>query len=184
MAFDNKRHPIAYSTKLDGGLCFSFISTVDLDNGTLIARGELDDNEREIYKAELDITKPAYLVLNPAWQYDDSTYAKRNDEGLYYNEACKSFRGYELLAGRRFEVSSDITTDTLVNGDYVIVDAKGKLKKASSATNAGNAFVGKVVFVTNRGFAHVTGSAGTVDTASKFYTIEVIKNEAVTASST
>lgn len=179
MAYDGKRHSIAYSTKLDGGLCFSFISDVDLDNGTLIARGDLESGEREIYKAEFDVKKPAYLVLNPAWQYDDSTYAKRNDEALYYNEACKPFRGYELLPGRRFEVSDDISSDALAEGDFVIANDTGKLKKAASETNSGNAFIGKVVAVTTRGFAYSVGSAGTVDTGSKFYTVEVIKNSAV-----
>lgn len=175
MAFDGKRHSIAYSTKLDG-LCYSFIADVNLDNGTLVAKGELADNEREIYKAELDVAKPAYLVLNPAWNYDDSTYAKKNDEGLYYNEACKPFRVYELNAGRRYEVSADITADELVKGDYVIADASGKLKKTASATNAGNAFVGQVVDVVSHGYAHSVGSAGTISTAAKFYVIEVIKN--------
>lgn len=176
MAFDGKRHSIAYSTKLNGGLCFSFIADVDLDNGVLVARGDIADNEREIYKAELDVAKPAYLVLNPAWNYDDSTYAKKNDEGLYYNEACKPFRGYELLVGRRYEVSADITADELVKGDYVIADENGKLKKAAGAATEGNAFTGKVIDVVSHGFAHSVGSAGSITTASKFYVIEVVKN--------
>lgn len=179
MAYDNKRHAIAYSTKLDGGLCFSFISTVALDNGMLVAKGELEEGEREIYKAEFDVTKPAYLVLNPAWQYDDSSYAKKYDEGLYYIEACKPFRGYELLPKRRFEVSVEAFDGEIAQGDYVIATAEGKIKKAASETNDGNAFVGKVIAETTHGFAYYVGSAGTVDTGSKFYTIEVIKNKAV-----
>lgn len=181
MAYDGNIHSVAYSTKLDG-LCFSFISTVNVDNGTLVSRGDLEEGEREIYKAEFDITKPAYLVLNPAWQYDDATYAKKYDEAYYYIKACTPFRGYELRVGRRFEVSSNITSDSLAKDDYVILDANGKIKKVTSATNASNAFVGKVVAVTTHGFAYPTGSAGTVSTVSKFYTIEVIKNEAVAAS--
>lgn len=179
MAFDGNVHSIAYSTKLDG-MCFSFISTVDVDNGTLISRGDLETGEREIYKAVFDITKPAYLALNPAWQYDDSTYSKKYDEAYYYTKACTPFRGYELTVGRRFEVSSNISADTLKEGDFVISDANGKIKKAASEKNTGNAFVGKVVAVTNHGFAYPTGSAGTVSTVSKFYVVEVVKNEAVT----
>ncbi len=180
MAFDNKRHTIAYSTKLDG-LCFSFISNVDLDNGVLIARGELEEGEREIYKAEFDVTKPAYLVLDPAWQYDDSTYSKKYDEGMYYNEACKPFRGYELNInnGRRFEVSADDSADELAKGDYVIANDKGRLVKAAGESNPSNAFVGKVADVVTHGFPYAVGVAGTVDTTSKFYVIEVVKNEAV-----
>ena len=87
MAFDGKKHSLAYSTK------------------------------REIYKAELDITKAAYLVLNPAWQYDDSTYAKRYDESYYFVGKCTPFRGYQLYPTRRYEVSADICADTLMVGD-------------------------------------------------------------------
>lgn len=180
MAYDGNTHSIAYSTKLDG-MCFSFISTVNLDNGTLVSRGDLETGEREIYKAEFDITKPAYLVLNPAWQYDDSTYSKKYDEAYYFIKACTPFRGYELPVGRRFEVSSNITEDVLKEGDFVISDANGKIKKATSEKNAGNAFVGKVAAVTTHGFAYPTGSAGTVSTVSKFYVIEVVKNEPVAA---
>ena len=182
MAYDGKIHSVAYSTKLDG-LCFSFISTVDLDNGTLVSRGELETGEREIYKAEFDITKPAYLVLNPAWQYDDSTYSKKYDEAYYFIAACTPFRGYEFPVGRRYEVSSDITADTLEIGDYVILDDKGKLKKAASEKNPGNAFVGKIVDVTTHGFGYPTGSKGILNTISKFYVVEAVKNEAVSAAS-
>ena len=181
MAYNGKTHSVAYSTKLDG-MCFSFISTVDLDNGTLISRGDLEEGEREIYKVEFDITKPAYLVLNPAWLYDDSTYSKKYDEAYYFIGACTPFRGYELTVGRRYEVSSDITEDVLESGDFVIADANGKIKKTASEKNASNAFVGKVVAVTTHGFAYPTGSAGNISTVSKFYTIEVVKNEAVSGS--
>lgn len=179
MAYNGNVHSVAYSTKLDGGLCFSFISTVSLDNGMLVARGDLATGEREIYNAVFDIAKPAYLVLNPAWQYDDSTYCKKYDEAYYYIAANTPFRGYELLPGRRYEVSSDICSDALTEGDFVIANASGKLEKAASATNASNAFVGKVVDVVTHGFTHSTGSAGSVSTAVKTYVIEVVKNEAV-----
>lgn len=184
MAFDGKTHSVAYSTKLLGCICFSFVSETNLDNGMLVAKGDLAEGEREIYEAKFDITKPAYLVLNPAWQYDDSTYSKKYDEAYYYNEACKPFRGYELIPTRRYEVSSDICGTALKEGDFVIAKADGTLAKAATEKNAGNAFVGKVVAVTTRGFGYAVGSAGTVSTASKFYTIEVVKNEAVVASGT
>lgn len=180
MAFDGNIHSVAYSTKLSGCTCFSFIAEKDLDNGMLIAKGDLEEGEREIYKAAYDITKPAYLVLNPAWDYDDSTYSKKYDESYYFIKACKPFRGYELKPTKRYAVSSDICTDTLKAGDFVVAKADGTLSKAASETNAGNAFVGKVVAVTNHGFPYAVGSAGTVNTTSKYYVVEVIKNETVT----
>lgn len=180
MAFDGNVHAVVYTSNIHGR-CFSLISTVDVDNGTLVSKGELEDGEREIYQAGFDVTKPAYLVGNPAWLYDDSTYSKKYDEAYYYIKACTPFRGYLLDAkfSDRFEVSANITTDTLEKDDYVILDENGRIKKATSENNPSNAFVGKVIDVISHGFAYPTGSAGTVSTVSKSYLIETIKNEAV-----
>ncbi len=173
------RHSIVYSTNLWGCKCFSFISDKDLDNGMLVTKGELETGEREIYKAEFDVSKPAYLVANPAWVYDDYNYERQKDESVYVNEACKPFRAYELAETRRYSVSSDITADELAAGDYVIMGSDGRITKAAGESNPSNAFVGKVIFVDNRGFTYAVGSAGNVKTGGKFYTVEVIKNKAV-----
>lgn len=175
------RHSVAQSTFLEGSVCRSFISDADIDNGTLITKGDLEDGEREIYKAEYDVTKPAFLALDVAWVYDDYNYERKYDEAVYTNKACRPFRAYQLKPLQRYKVSTDITADKLENGDFVIMDATGKLKKAASETNAGNAFVGKVIAVDKLGFTYAVGTVGGIDTGTSMYEIEVVKNEPVNA---
>lgn len=179
----NVKHSTAQSTFLNGSVCRSFIATTDVDNGTLVTMGDLADGEREVYEAEFDVTKPAFLALDVAWVYDDYNYERRNDEAVYTNVACKPFRAYQLKPDQRYKVSTDITTDTLKVGDFVISDANGKLKKAASETNANNAFVGKVIAVDKLSSVFAVGSAGSITTGTTMYEIQVIKNEPVAAAS-
>lgn len=173
------RRPVAETSFLKNCVCRSFISDKEIDNGTLISKGELETGEREIYQAGFDITKPAFLVADPKGGADEYTYEQKYDEAYHTNEACVPFRGYELKPMSRYRVTSDITTETLEEGDFVIADADGKLKKAASEENAGNAFVGKVLRVEFCGFTYNVGSAGTVPVGSTKYLIEVRKNEVV-----
>lgn len=175
----NTRRPVVETSFLEGCACRSFISDREIDNGTLVAKGALETGEREIYKAEFDVKKPAYLVADPKGGAEDYTYAQKYDEAFHTNEACVAFRVYELEKTRRYRVTSDITTEKLEEDDYVIVDENGRLKKAASADNPGNAFVGQVLRVDNTGFGYHVGSAGVVSTVVTKYLIEVVKNEEV-----
>lgn len=168
-------YPIAYSTNLWGCKCFSFMADEDITNGTLISKGDLVEGEREIYEAKYDLAKPMYLVLNPAWNYDDSTYAKKYDESTYTNVACVPFRGYELIPTRRWTVSTAITEDELAVGDLVVSDGKGKLKKTAADVPA-NAFLGKIIGVDTKGYTFVSGAGGNITTGGKFYVVEVVRN--------
>ncbi len=178
----NVKHSTAQSSFLEGSVCRSFVADEDIDNGVLISKGVLEDGEREIYKAEFDVTKPAYLALDVAWVYDDYNYERRNDESVYTNKACKPFRAYQLKPDQRYKVSTDITADKLEIGDFVIIGEKGKIKKAASETNAANAFVGKVIAIDKYGFTYAVGTVGGVDTGTSMYEIEVVKNEPAAAS--
>lgn len=178
------RRPVVETSFLEGCICRSFISNKEIDNGTLISKGDLEENEREIYQAEFDVKKPAYLVADPKGGAEDYTYGMKYDEAFHTNEACVSFRGYKLLKDRRYRVTSDITTDKLKEGDFVIADENGKLKKATSADNPNNAFVGVILKVDNTGFGYNVGSAGVVSTVVTKYLVEVIKNEEVKSAGT
>ncbi len=173
------RRPVVETSFLEGCICRSFISDREIDNGTLISKGDLEENEREIYKAEFNVKKPAYLVADPKGGAEDDTYEKKYDEAFHTNEACVPFRGYKLMKDRRYRVTSDITAETLAEGDFVIADEDGKLKKAASADNPGNAFVGVIRKVDSNGFGYHIGSAGVVSTAVTKYLVEVLKNEEV-----
>lgn len=176
-------HSTAQSTFLEGSVCRSFIATTDIDNGTLVTMGDLESNEREIYKAEFNVKKPAFLALDSAWVYDDYNYERKYDEAVYTNVACKPFRVYQLKRDMRYKVSTDICAESLNVGDFVISDDKGKLKKADKEENADNAFVGKVIAVDKYVGSYAVGSGGTVKTGTSMYEIQVIKNEPVAAAS-
>lgn len=168
------KYGVVYTTNLSGCDNYSFQSTTDVENGALLSKGDLVTGEREIYVAGTDETKPAYLVANPAWSYDDS-YAKNQNEDQYINVAGKAFRVYELKPNKKFTVTDYSITaaaGTLVEGATINVTG-GKLTTATVATSA---FVGKVRKIDTTGFAYSVGSAGTVDTTTKMVTIEVVKN--------
>ena len=164
---------VVHTTNLSGCDNYSFQHTADIENGTLVAKGDLVAGERQIYQAELDASKPAFLVANPAWNYDDSTYAKAQEDA-YINPANKAFRVYELKANKKYAITSYsiVDGDAVVVGDELGVDANGKLDK----TVVDSALIVKVVAIDNYGFAHAIGSAGAVSTVAKMVTVEVVKN--------
>lgn len=162
---------VVHTSKISGR-CFSFVHTADIENGYLVSKGELATGEREIYQVGFATDAPVFLVANPAWVYDDSTYAKKNDEAQYINVANKAFRVYELNALDRFEVSgAAIDGSDIAVGDAVGMSATGKITKDATST-----FKGKVIAITETGFNYNVGSAGQVDTSNKFYLIEVVAN--------
>ena len=170
---------VVYTTNLSGCNNYSFQHTADIENGTLVAKGELVDGERQIYKAELDASKPAYLVAHPAWNYDDSTYDKKQEDA-YINKANKAFRVYELKPEKKFAITSysiyngESVYDTVAKDDVLGVNAKGQLDKSV----ADSALLVKVEAVDNYGFAYAVGSAGKVTTGAKMVTVRVIQNAA------
>lgn len=153
------------------GRCYSFVHTADIENGYLVSKGELATGEREIYQAGFETTAPAFLVANPAWNYDDATYAKKQEDA-YINVANKAFRVYELNKYDRFKVSAvSVDGSDIAVGDAVGMSATGKITKDATST-----FKGKVIAIDNYGFGYAVGSAGTIDTTSTFYLIEVEAN--------
>ena len=164
---------VVHTTNLSGCDNYSFQHTAEIENGTLVAKGDLVTGERQVYQAVLDAAEPAFLVAHPAWNYDDSTYLKKQEDA-YINPANKPFRVYELKANKKFAISaySIVDGDAVVVGDELGVDATGKLDKTVSSS----ALIVKVVAIDNYGFAHAIGANGTVNTAAKMVTVEVVKN--------
>ena len=166
---------VVYTTNLSGCNNYSFQHTADIENGTLVAKGELVTGERQVYQAVLDATKPAYLVANPAWNYDDSTYAKKQEDS-YINKAGKAFRVYELKPEKKFAITSYsvVNGDSVAVGDTLGVNAQGKLDK----TVTDSALLVKVEVIDNYGFTYAVGSASNVSTGAKMITVRVLQNEA------
>lgn len=180
------KYNIVETTKVSGR-CFDFISDVDIENGSLVAMGDLVEGERNIYKAKVPVAgDEVFLVANPAWDYDDSRTVNQNEDN-FINKAGKPFRVYGLLAINhdKFGVEDyGITVDEgseITVGDYVTVDGTTtKIKDVGTTTPAAtNGFVGKIVEIEDYGFSYTTGTAGNVGTVGKKVIIQVIKNQTV-----
>lgn len=145
---------VAESTLLTNARIFSMQSTKALQNGAIVGKGDLVTGEREVYNALDDYSDGKYLVLNPAWSYDDSRLVNQNEEN-YTNVAGVAFRAYRLEKDMKYKISN--VADTFAVGDYVKYNATaGKYEKDSS-----NASGLKVVAVEEVGFPYCIGSIGT-----------------------
>ena len=170
---------VAESTNLTGARIFSLQATKDIQNGAIVGKGELVTGKDQIYIALDDYTGGMYLVLNPAWSYDDSKLVNQNEEN-YVNKANKPFRVYRLEKDMKYKVYN--IEETFEVGEIVKYDATtGKYTKDANGSL-------KVVYVEEQGFPYCIGSVGvtvTGDTNNEYgkalgantikYTIEVIK---------
>lgn len=187
---------VVETTNLYGSKCLSFQANTDIENGMLVAKGDLVTGEVDIYTASVPTTSDeVYLVANPAWSYDDNRATDQNEEN-YINKAGVPFRVYQLNKDNKFKTYSTgitpIDEDTAVAvGQYITVDGSTNKPKAV-ATKPTTGFVGKVINVEEIGFPYCVGSLGknvilgsgdnavsmgyAVDTRVTKVTIEVIKN--------
>ena len=168
--------------------CFDFKATADIENGSIVKKGDLVTGETHIYKAEVPaVTDEVYLVANPAWSYDDSSVINQNEDE-YINAKGVPFRGYAMKKDNKFTVLDySITVDagsTLAKDDYIGVDGTtNKLKDLGSSkpTMSDLGFVGIVREIKKYGFAYCTGTTGNVGSTGKKVVIEVLKNTTVEA---
>lgn len=139
-------HVVCSSSLLKGtevGHILSVKCHKDLDNGSIIARG--DWVEAQVFKsADYAAGKKPYLVLTTPIGYNsDRKYYQ--DEKYFYNAAGEIARAYELYVDDIFEVSANAITalaaDPVV-GNYVSVEG-GLYKEAASAGDSG--FVAQIV---------------------------------------
>ena len=169
---------VAESTNLTGARIFSLQATKDVQNGAVVGKGELVTGETQIYNALDTYTDGAYLVLNPAWSYEEGA-TKQNEEN-YVNKANVAFRAYRLEKDMKYKIYN--IAETFEVGDVVKYDAAtGKYAEDTDG-------ILKVVAVEEVGFPYCIGSAGVTlagDTNNEYgsvigakttkYTIEVIK---------
>ena len=147
---------VVETTKVSGR-CFDFIYNKDIENGSLIAKGDLIDAR----------------IVN-------------QNEDAYINVANKPFRAYGLVAHNHDKFAVEDyginAASTIAVDDYVTVDGTTvKIKDVadSAPTDSTTGFIGKVVEIEDYGFAYCTGTAGNVGKTGKRVVIEVIKNKAV-----
>lgn len=142
------KHAVAGSSKLKAtvaGHIFNIKIDEDLDNGTLVAKG--DYVAPEVYKAKdstgfagvildkaangnwyVEVTEPgdALLLLNVPLIYEEYTKAMQH-ESNFYNAAGDNVRAYELYKDDIFELSAEGFEGTPEKGKAVTVENK-KLK--------------------------------------------------------
>lgn len=170
---------VCETTNLSGAKIVSLQSTKDLQNGSIVGKGDLVTGEKSIYTALDALTDGKYLVANPAWSYDNNRVTDQNEEN-YINKAGIAFRAYRLEKDMKFKIygiEEEFEKDAEVEYDA----ASGKYKVG---TETGL----KVVDVEEVGFPYCIGSIGAKlvgDTnndygyatgkKTKKYTIEVTK---------
>ncbi len=170
---------VAESTNLTNARIFSLQSTKAIQNGAIVGKGDLVTGESQIYNALDDYTGGMYLVLNPAWNYDDCRMVNQNEEN-YINSASVPFRAYRLEKDMKYKIYN--IEETFEIGDTIKYDAtSGKYAKDENGKL-------KVVAIEESGFPFCVGSSGVQvagDTNNEYghaigkktikYTIEVIE---------
>lgn len=175
------QYGVVHTTNIKNPELYSFQSTVEIENGSLVHKGDLIAGERSVYEAVQPTatsteTDSVYLVAHPAWPYDDSFRVKQNEDA-YINPADEAFRVYALHSGDRFKLTaySFVNPTAVAVGSYVYPTA-GSYKMSIDTAAPTTAFVGKIIGVDETGFAYAVGSAGTIDTSFKMVLIEVVSN--------
>ena len=162
------------------GRNFTFRGDADIENGTLVTRG--DQITKDIYKAALPAagtlaTEKVYVVGHPAWSYEEGKTAQNENE--FINKAGKDFRTYDLLAGDKYTIA-DYGIDLgevggkAEIGQFVGLAAGSGKPVASEDAPTGSAFVGKIADVKGQGNAYFVGED--VDLRLVKVEIEVVKN--------
>lgn len=172
------KYMVAESTLLTNARLFSLQSTKDVQNGAIVGKGDLVTGERSIYNVLDDVTDGKYLVIQPAWSYDDSRKINQNEEN-FVNVAGVPFRAYRLEKDMKFKISNIEATFEV--GDEVKYDPTTETYVAGTGTGL------KVVAIEEVGFPYCIGSIGVQvvgDTGNEYgyatgakttkYTIEVI----------
>lgn len=148
-----KSYMVAESTLLTNARIFSLQANKDIQNGAIVGKGDLVTNEREVYNALDDFSKGKYLVLNPAWSYDDDRVVNQNEEN-YVNEANVAFRAYRLEKDMKYKIYN--IAETFSVGNYVTYNAATGKYEVDGTSTSGL----KVVAVEEVGFPYCIGSIG------------------------
>ncbi|RGF22384.1 hypothetical protein DW128_03080 [Firmicutes bacterium AM10-47] len=144
-----EKHAVAGSSKLKAttsGHIYNILIEEDMDNGTLVAKG--DYVKPEVYKAKaatgfsgvildkasngnfyIEVVEPgdALLLLQVPLIYEEYTTAMQH-ESNFYNANGDIVRSYELYAGDFFELSKEGFVGTPEKGKTVTIDTTKKIK--------------------------------------------------------
>ena len=118
----------------------------EIDNGNIVKLDGLEDGSRTVYKgvapeASTPLTD-VVLIASPEVMYDE----RKKNLDLYFNEAGKISRGYQLTNPGGFSVTAEAFDGTPAKGKVVELMAGTKLKVVDSATS-GSTQVGVIADV-------------------------------------
>ena len=134
------------------------ISDVDIDNGTLgYLDGQFEDGGMIYnFKAGVAEGKSPVLVHMPEWTEDTSKRVNQRKD-KFFNKAGVPFRCFTLAVGDEFALSPEGFVGEPVVGQYVTVDASGKLALAGTTKPEGEVMVGKIMRKRQIGSTLLTG---------------------------
>ena len=121
------------------------VADFDVENGT-IGYLENPSDEGVIYdfKAGVMAGKKPVLVHMPEWT-EDTTNRLNQRKDKFVNVANRPFRCFTLTVGDEFALSAEGFSGEPVVGQYVKVDANGKLAIAGETAPEGEVMVGKIM---------------------------------------
>lgn len=116
----------------------------DIENGSIIAIGDLLDDEREIYKATAPISsttiKELGLVCSVEIIFDESVHHGLED---FINKAGDTIRVFRLHEGDSFAVTGEAFYNKTLPDEGDTITFEGT--KLAVSSGSGNAVIGKVV---------------------------------------
>ena len=140
------KHVVAESSLIKAtttGHIYSLKAIADTDNGSIVARGDFE--EEQVFKAKAYAAgEQPLFVLTPPIGYN-SDRRSYQDECYFYNKTGETMRAYELCVGDIFTVSDNAITalsGAPVLKNYVSVE-NGLYKEAATAGTTG--FVGQII---------------------------------------
>lgn len=145
----------------------------DVENGMIGYLDGLADGESHTYNFVKGVKEGAILTLahNPEWTEDTSNRLNQRKDKFFIPAGVK-FRAYTLKVGDEFALSKEGFSGEPVVGQYVTVDANGKLAIAGETAPDGAVMVGKIMRKRQVGSTLVTG-VRTYGYARMMYTVKV-----------
>ena len=159
-------HTVKVKEANRGGRLYSAIHTEELENGSVIFLGALEEGEMESRKAvvpttELIAKETPMLVMNAEMIYDESTKSKQA-LGNYTNVANKAFAVVPLSQFDEIELSKEaFTGQTPSVGKFVVAkNGTAKWEVVNSAPSTGHVLVGKITSKRNSHLPVFVGGDG------------------------
>ena len=159
---------VCETTFVPRSVCFSLKAEKDIENGSIVGKGDLVEGEMSVYEAEDDYSDGIYLVANPAWSYDTSRMVNQNEEN-FINKAGSIFRVYRLGKDMKYKVYNLDLETPFVACHHVMFQGG---KYAKDDTSASPLVVERVEEV---GFPFCVGSGGTLNGDYGYAVGEVMK---------